>query len=103
MAIRFSFSSGTLRKKRILTPHDHMRCLGLQAYKVPKVVMGSLCLGDLIMWFWLDSMNEVRELDGVLNKENRNVVADDIPVPFLCVHLESKSSHVTDSVLQSIM
>lgn len=42
--------------------------------------MGGLCLGDLIVRFGFGSMDKIGEFNGVLNKENWNIVSDDIPV-----------------------
>jgi hypothetical protein len=40
--------------------------------------MSSSRLRDLIIWPWLDRMDEVWELDGILDEEDRNVVADNV-------------------------
>lgn len=39
-------------------------------------------------------MDKVRELDGVLDKEHRHVVADQIEVAFLCVELHRKAAYI---------
>ena len=39
-------------------------------------------------------MDEVGELDGILDEENRDVVADQVPVAFLGVKLDGKAAHV---------
>jgi hypothetical protein len=43
-------------------------------------------------------MDEVRKLDGILNKEDRNVVSDEIPIPLLRVELDSETSDVAGRV-----
>lgn len=40
--------------------------------------MGRSSLGYLIIWAWLHGVDEIRELDGVLDEEDWNVVANDI-------------------------
>lgn len=47
------------------------------------------------------SVNKVRELDGVLNEENGNVISDYIPVAFFSIKLDCKASDITDSVLHA--
>ena len=44
-------------------------------------------------------MDEIGKLDSVLNKENRHVVSDDVPVSFVGVELDGKASNVANSVL----
>jgi hypothetical protein len=39
-------------------------------------------------------MNEVGELDGVLDEEDRDVVADEIPVALLSVELDGKAPYI---------
>ncbi len=46
----------------------------------------------------LDRMDDVRKLDGVLDEEHRDVVADDVPVAFLGVELDGKAAHVARQV-----
>ena len=74
--------------------------------------MGRLTLWHFIVWLRLNRMDcgymlitvyalkgwfhtEIWELDRVLYKENRNVVANDIPVPFIGVEFDGESSHIT--------
>ena len=38
------------------------------------------------------------KLDRVLNEENRNVVADDVPVAFLRIELHGKAAHVARQI-----
>lgn len=52
------------------------------------------------MGLWFDGVNKVREFDCVLNKEHRNIIADDIPVALFGIHLHRKASHITDSILK---
>jgi HTH-type transcriptional regulator/antitoxin HigA len=45
--------------------------------------------------FHLYGMDEVGEFDGILDEENRDVVADQVPVTFFSVKLDGKSAYVT--------
>jgi len=50
----------------------------LLAEKVPRSVVSSSSLRDFIVGAWLDSVDEVRKADSILDEEDRNVVADDV-------------------------
>lgn len=43
-------------------------------------------------------LTEIRELDRVLDKENWCVVSNNVPVTFFRVELDSKTTHISDSV-----
>lgn len=45
-------------------------------------------------------MNHIGELDGVLNKKNRDVISNKVPYAFFGVELDGKASHVSDGILQ---
>ena len=47
-------------------------------------------------------MNDVRKLDGVLDEEHRNVVADDVPVAFLGVELDREAAHVAREIERAL-
>src|SRR5664280_2551341 len=46
-------------------------------------------------------MDEVGKFDGILDEENRDVVADQVPVAFLCVKLDGKSAYVTRGIYRT--
>lgn len=75
-----------------------MRGFGVVEDKVPEIVVGALGLGNLIVWFRFASVNDIRELDRILNEENWNVVANDIPVALLSVELDSKTTDISHRV-----
>lgn len=52
------------------------------------------------MRFWLDGMDEVRKFHCFLDEEDRNIVPDEIPIPFLSVELDCKSAHIANSILR---
>ncbi len=45
-------------------------------------------------------MNDIRELDGVLDEKNWNIIANEVPYAFLGVELDGESSHISHSILQ---
>jgi hypothetical protein len=40
--------------------------------------MGCCCLWNLILWFWLDGMDEIRKLNGILDEKDRDIVTDNV-------------------------
>ena len=76
------------------------RTLGLEASKIPEVVVSALSLRYVIMRLRFHCMNDVRELDGVLDEKYWNIVANEVPYAFLGVELDGESSHISHSILQ---
>jgi hypothetical protein len=91
--------------------------LGVEVLEVPEVVVScgqlisgcsqkcflsirltSLCLGNLVVRLRLASVDDIRELDRILDEENGDVVANDIPVALRGVELQGKATSVTDGV-----
>ncbi len=63
--------------------------------------MSALSLRNFIVWLWLNRVNNVRELDSVLDEENRYVVADKVPVSFFSVEFDGEAPNVANSVLKT--
>ena len=61
--------------------------------------MSTLTLGNLVVRLGFHRMNEVRELDSILDKEDWDVVADEIPVALLRIELGREASNIADSIL----
>jgi len=80
---------------------EEIRTFWLKADEVPKVVVSRLSLGDFVMWLRLYGMNEVWELHRVLNEEHRNIVSNNIPIPFLRVKFDREAADIANSVLAS--
>lgn len=80
-----------------------MKCtFRLKPNEVPEIVVSALSLWHLVLGLWLYGMDDIRELDGILDEENGHVVADEIPISFLCVELHGKSTNITNSVLNRV-
>jgi hypothetical protein len=62
------------------------------------LLMGTLCLRNLQIGFWLACMDYIGKLHAVLNEKDRNIISDDIPVSFIGVELDSKSSDITNCI-----
>lgn len=59
-------------------PHERVHGARLLTEEIPGGIMSCSRLWDLTIRLGLNGMDKVWELDGILNKENRNVVADNI-------------------------
>jgi hypothetical protein len=73
--------------------------LWLQANHVPKIVVRRLALRHFIMGLRLDRVDNIREFHRFLYKENRDIVADQVPVSFLSVKFRRKATDVSNGVL----
>ena len=71
---------------------------GMSETKVPEGVVGGLGLGEAAVGLLLGGVDEVGELDGVLDEEDGNVVADEIPVAFGGVHLDGEAADVAGGI-----
>ena len=79
-------------------PHHHVHGFGRQGDEVPEIVMRGLRLGKVAVRLRLGGMDQVGKLDRVLDEEDRDVVADDVPVAFLGIELDRKAAHVARQV-----
>ena len=75
-------------------PHQHVSRFRSERDEVPERVMRRSRLGDLVVRLGLHGMDEVRKLDRILNKEDGDVVADQIPDAFVRVELDGKSANI---------
>ncbi len=79
-------------------PHDHMEALGHQAHEIPEIVVGRLRLREGSVGLGLHRMHEVGEFHRILDEEDRDIVADEIPIAFLGVELHRETAHVACEV-----
>src|SRR5450759_426880 len=79
-------------------PHHHMHGFRRERNEIPERVVRGRRLRKATVGFHFYGMDEVGEFDGVLDKEYRDVVADQVPVAFLGVKFDSKSAYVTRGV-----
>jgi hypothetical protein len=59
-------------------PEQGVQGTRLLAEEVPGRVVSRGRLGDLIVWPWLDGVDQIREPNGILDEENGNVVSNDV-------------------------
>ena len=64
--------------------------------------MRRLRLRERTVGLGFNRVDEVRKLDGVLNEEDGDVVADEVPVAFLGVELHCKATNVAREVERSL-
>ena len=79
-------------------PHQHVGNLGHQRRKVPEGVVCRARLRHGEVRLGLGRMHEVGKLHRVLDEEHRDVVANEIPVAFVCVELHREPTHVPGRV-----
>ena len=79
-------------------PHQHVRGFRHQRCKVPERVVRARRLRHAVMGLGLDSVNQVRKLDRILNKKHRNVVSHQVVIAFAGVELDRKPAHIPDGV-----
>src|ERR1035437_7791967 len=65
---------------------------------IPEGVVGGCRLRKAAVGFHFYGVDQVGKFDGILDEENRDVVADQIPVAFLGVKLDGKPAYVTRGV-----
>src|ERR1035437_8221821 len=76
-------------------PHHRMHGFRRERNEIPERVVRARRLRKAAVGFHLDGMDEVGEFNGVLDEENRNVVADQVPVALLGVKLDGEPAYVT--------
>ena len=83
-------------------PHDHVHAFGRQRDEVPEIVVRRLRLREGAVGLRLHRMDQVGKLDRVLDEEDRDVVADEVPVAFLGVELDGEAAHVARQVERAL-
>ena len=84
-------------------PHDHVHALGRERDEVPDVVVGGRRLREAAVRLLLEGVDHVGELDRVLDEEDRDVVADEVPVALLGVELDGEAADVAGQVGRALV
>src|ERR1035437_4212062 len=79
-------------------PHHRMHGFRRVRNEIPERVVRGRRLWKAAVGFHLYGMDEVGEFDGILDEENWDVVADQVPVAFLGVKLDGKPAYVTRGI-----
>ena len=79
-------------------PHDHVHGLRHERDEVPERVVSGGGLGDLVVRLRLDRVDQVGELHGVLDEEDRDVVAHQVEVPLRRVELHGEPPDVAGEI-----
>ena len=75
-------------------PHDHVHALRHERDEIPEIIVSRLRLRKVAVGLLLGRMNQIGKFDRVLNKEDRNIIPDDVPVPLLRVELHREAAHI---------
>lgn len=79
-------------------PEESVHSAGLLAEEVPRRIVSGGRLGDLIVRAGLDRVDQVGEADGVLDKEDGDVVADNVKVSFVSVEAGSEPVDIASGI-----
>ncbi len=79
-------------------PHDHVHGLGHEGDEVPERVVRRGGLRKAPVGFHLHGMDQVGKLHGVLDEEDRDVVAHQIPVALFGIELDGKAAHIARGI-----
>src|SRR5204862_56044 len=79
-------------------PERHVRALRIQRDEIPEIIVRGLRLREPAVGLLLGRMDDVGKFDRVLNKENGDVVSDEIPVALLGIELDRKPAHITRQI-----
>ena len=71
---------------------------GVSDDEIPEIVVRRLRLRKGAVGLRLHRVDDVGKLDRVLDEEDRDVVADEVPVAFLGVELHREAAHVAREV-----
>src|SRR5665811_1811631 len=82
-------------------PHHRMHRFRRERNVIPECVVRGCRLRKAAVGFHFHGMDEVGEFDGILDEENRDVVANQVPIAFLSVELDGKSSYVTRGIYRT--
>lgn len=70
----------------------------MKELEVPKIVVCTLCLWYFSIRLGFSSMDQVWELHGILDEEDRDVVSNQIPVALLGIELDGKPSNIANGI-----
>ena len=75
-------------------PHHHVHRFRGQRNEIPEGIVGRCRLRKAAIRLHLDGVDQVREFDRVLDEKDGDIVADQIPVPFLGIELDGEPAHI---------
>lgn len=76
-----------------------MHTLRLKTNEVPKVIMSTLPLRNLIARLGFHGMDDVGKFYSILNEENGNVISDYVPITFGSIELHGETANIANSIL----
>ena len=84
-------------------PHDHVHAFGRQRNEIPKIIVRGLCLRKSAIGFLFRSMDDIRKLDRILNKEHGNVVSHDVPIALFRIDLYREAAHIARQIRRAFV
>src|SRR5659263_665085 len=82
-------------------PHHRMHGFRRERNEIPECVVRGCRLRKAAVGFHFYGMNEIGKFDGILDEENRDVVADQVPVAFFSIKLDGKSAYVSRGIYRT--
>ena len=84
-------------RQRTIThqPNEIVHGLRAKRDKIPKGIMGRGRLRKATVRFWFNRMNKIRKFHRILNKENRHIITDDIPITLFGINFYRKTAYIT--------
>ena len=71
---------------------------GMSEMKSQNVSCADGGLGVAAVGFHFDGMNQVGKLDRILNKEDRDIIADEIEIAFLGIEFDGKTADIARQI-----
>ena len=80
-----------------LTTHEHVGAFRGQRDQNPRTYACAVCAcGETAIRLLLRSVDQVRKFNSVLDKEDWNIVANQVPIAFLCVEFDGEPPDIAE-------
>ena len=76
---------------------------GVKLDEIPEIIVCRLRLRKVAVGLLLDRMNQIRKLDRVLDKEDRDIVTDDVPVTLPRVELDGETADIPRKIRRALV
>ena len=84
-------------------PHDHVHAFRHERDEIPEIIVSGLRLRKVAVGLLLRRVNQIGKLDRVLDKKDRNIVPDDVPVTLLRVELHREAAHIPGEIRRAFV
>ena len=69
--------------------------------EIPEIIVSGLTLRNFSLGLGFSRVNDVREFDCILNEEDWNVVANEVPIALTGVELDSKTTDISNCICRT--